>query len=193
MALFGALYEKVMKWAAHRNAQWYLAGLSFAESSFFPIPPDVMLIPMALANTRRAWHLATITTVASVAGGAAGYLIGVFAFEVIEPWLQQLGYMERYQLAVGWFDRWGIWVVFLAGFTPIPYKLFTIAAGVISMAFLPFILASFIGRGARFFLVAGLMVWGGSRMEALLRTYVDRIGWGLVGVVVVGVGIYKFT
>lgn len=193
MALFGVLYEKVMKWAAHRHAQWYLAGLSFAESSFFPIPPDVMLAPMALANTRRAWHLATITTMASVVGGAAGYLIGVFAFEVIEPWLQQLGYMGRYQLAVGWFDRWGIWVVFLAGFTPIPYKLFTIAAGVISMAFLPFILASFIGRGARFFLVAGLMVWGGSRMEELLRTYVDRLGWSLVGIVVVGAVIYKFT
>jgi len=193
VALFGALYEKVMKWAVHRYAQWYLAALSFAESSFFPIPPDVMLAPMALANTRRAWHLATITTVASVVGGAAGYLIGVFAFEVIEPWLQQLGYMGRYQLAVGWFDRWCIWVVFLAGFTPIPYKLFTIAAGVISMAFLPFILASFIGRGARFFLVAGLMVWGGSRMEALLRTYVDRVGWSLVALVVIGVGIYKFT
>lgn len=185
MQLFSRLYEHVMLWAAHRHAPWYLAGLSFAESSFFPIPPDVMLAPMSLANTKRAWHYALITTLASVVGGAAGYLIGMFAFELIQPMLERLGYMGRYQMAMDWFADWGIWVIFIAGFSPIPYKLFTIAAGVISMAFLPFMLASFVGRGARFFIVAGLMVWGGDKMEHTLRKYVDRIGWAVVGVIAV--------
>lgn len=175
--LFSKLYERVMRWALHRNAQWYLAGLSFAESSFFPVPPDVMLAPMALANTQRAWRFAGIATLASVVGGAAGYLIGMFAFEMIQPMLDKLGYMPRYEMAVGWFNEWGVWVIFLAGFSPIPYKLFTIAAGVISMVFIPFIIASFIGRGLRFFMVAGLMVWGGEKMDHMFRTYVDRIGW----------------
>ena len=137
-----------MRWAAHRHAQWYLAGLSFAESSFFPVPPDVMLAPMALANTHKAWRFALITTVFSVLGGAAGYAIGMFAFDLVQPLLEKAGYMDKYQLAVDWFKQWGIWVVFLAGFSPIPYKLFTIAAGVVSMAFLPFMVASLIGRGA---------------------------------------------
>lgn len=185
MKLFSPLYERVMRWAAHRHAQWYLSGLSFAESSFFPVPPDVMLAPMALADTSKAWRFALITTIASVLGGAAGYLIGVFAFELIQPWLANMGYLDRYNLAVSWFERWGVWVVFLAGFSPIPYKLFTIAAGVVSMAFLPFMVASFIGRGARFFLVAGLMVWGGSKMEGLLRQNIDRIGWALVALIAV--------
>jgi len=93
--------------------------------------------------------------------------------------------MDKYDLAVNWFERWGIWVIFLAGFSPIPYKLFTIAAGVVSMAFVPFMIASFIGRGARFFLVSALMVWGGDRMEAVLRKNIDRIGWLMVGLIAV--------
>lgn len=192
MQLFSSLYERVMRWAAHRHAQWYLAGLSFAESSFFPVPPDVMLAPMALANTQKAWRFALITTVFSVLGGAAGYAIGMFAFDLVQPLLEQAGYMDKYQLAVDWFKQWGIWVVFLAGFSPIPYKLFTIAAGVVSMAFLPFMIASLIGRGARFFIVAGLMVWGGEKMDQALRQYVDRIGWVMVAVVVVAFIWYKF-
>jgi membrane protein YqaA with SNARE-associated domain len=191
--LFSSLYERVMRWAAHRHAQWYLAGLSFAESSFFPVPPDVMLAPMALANTSKAWRFALITTFASVIGGAAGYLLGVFAFELIQPLLEKAGYMDKYQLAVSWFEQWGVWVVFVAGFSPIPYKLFTIAAGVVSMSFPPFMLASFVGRGARFFIVAGLMVWGGSRMESMLRQNVDRLGWAVVVVVGVVIVVMEFV
>jgi len=181
-----------MRWAAHRHAQWYLAALSFAESSFFPIPPDVMLAPMALADTKKAWRYALITTVFSVLGGAAGYAIGMFAFDLVQPLLEKAGYMDNYQLAVGWFEEWGVWVVFVAGFSPIPYKLFTIAAGVVSMAFPPFVIASIIGRGGRFFIVAGLMAWGGARMDLLLRQYVDRIGWAVVGLVVIAVIGYEF-
>lgn len=151
-----------MRWSRHRHAPWYLGGVSFAESSFFPIPPDVMLAPMSLANPARAWRFALLTTLASVAGGLFGYAIGYFAFDALEPWLRESRYWDSYQLAVAWFGEWSFWVVFIAGFSPIPYKVFTIAAGALSMALLPFTLASLIRRGGRFFLVAGLMKWGGA-------------------------------
>lgn len=150
MALFSALYDRVMRWSRHRHAPRYLAGLSFAESSFFPIPPDVMLAPMALAKPSTAWRLAALTTVASVVGGIFGYLIGMFAFDVIEPLLRDAGYYPKYLQAKAWFDDWGFWAIFLAGFSPIPYKVFTVTAGVIAMAIVPFTLASLFGRGARF-------------------------------------------
>ncbi len=191
MRLFSALYERTMKRSRHPHAPWYLAGLSFSESSFFPIPPDVMLAPMSLANPRRAWWFASLTTLASVVGGLFGYLIGVFAFDLVEPLIRDAGYWPKYLQAKDWFDRWGFWAVFLAGFSPIPYKVFTITAGVISMPLLPFSLASLIGRGARFFLVAALMAWGGERMEQTLRRYVDRIGWVLVVAVVVAFLVYQ--
>ena len=180
MQLFSPLYNRVMQWARHRHAPGYLFGLSFAESSFFPIPPDVMLAPMTLANPARAAWFASLTTVASVLGGLFGYLIGLFAFDLVEPILRGAGYYSKYLQAQAWFDEWGFWAVFLAGFSPIPYKVFTITAGVISMALLPFMAASLIGRGARFFLVAFLMSWGGERMEKMLRQYIDRIGWLVV-------------
>jgi membrane protein YqaA with SNARE-associated domain len=178
MRVFSALYDRAMSWSRHRHAPWYLAGLSFAESSFFPIPPDVMLAPMSMANPKRAWWLAGLTTVTSVLGGLAGYAIGVFAFDLVQPLVGEGGrYHAAFSQAKAWFDEWGAWAIFIAGFSPIPYKVFTIAAGVLSMALLPFTIASVIGRGGRFFLVAALMAWGGERMEATLRTYVDRIGW----------------
>ncbi|VAX07741.1 FIG139438: lipoprotein B [hydrothermal vent metagenome] len=189
MKLFSALYKQVMHWSRHKHAQSYLAGLSFAESSFFPIPPDVMLAPMSLANPSRAFWFATITTVTSVLGGLFGYVIGMFAFEMVEPLLHSAGYYPKYELAKIWFDKWGFWAVFLAGFSPIPYKVFTITAGAISMALMPFIIASLIGRGGRFFLVAALMAWGGERMEEVLHKYMDRIGW-LVVVLVIGVVLF---
>ncbi len=185
MKLFSALYERVMRWSTHRHAPRYLAGLSFAESSFFPVPPDVMLAPMALACPQRAWFFAGLTTAASALGGAFGYLIGRFAFEFLAPLLHQYGYWESFVQAREWFAQWGFWAVFLAGFTPIPYKVFTIAAGVVAMPFAPFLIASIVGRGARFFLVAGLMKWGGTRMEHLVRTYIDRVGWIMLVAVLV--------
>ncbi|HEX9627040.1 MAG TPA: YqaA family protein [Acidiferrobacterales bacterium] len=184
MRLFSRLYDLALRWSRHRHAERYLAGLSFAESSFFPVPPDVMLAPMALADRARAWRYAWVTTVASVLGGLLGYTIGALAFQAVEPWLHRVGYWDNFLIVRDWFARWGFWAVFLAGFTPIPYKLFTIAAGVVSMALLPFALASFIGRGGRFFLVAGIIVLGGERMERMLRTYIDVIGWLLVAALV---------
>ncbi len=180
-----------MAWSRHPRAPWYLGALSFAESSFFPVPPDVMLAPMSMAQPKKAWRFALLTTLASVAGGVLGYLIGSLAFDLVAGWLQQAGYYEKYLLAREWFDRWGFWAVFVAGFSPIPYKVFTITAGVISMSFLPFVLASVIGRGARFFLVAGLMAWGGPAMEERLHRYMDWIGWGLVVLVALAVLFYR--
>lgn len=191
MKIFSTLYTKAMNWARHPKAPWFLGGLSFAESSFFPVPPDVMLAPMSLAKPSKAWYYASLTTVTSVLGGILGYFIGVFAFDVIEPILHNYGYYDRYELAKTWFESWGFWAIFLAGFSPIPYKVFTIASGVIGMAFLPFVIASFIGRGLRFFMVAGLMAWGGEPMEKKLHNYMDIIGWLLVGLVAVLWFIYR--
>jgi len=186
MRLFEGLYNRVMTWSRHPKAPWYLAGLSFAESSFFPIPPDVMLAPMTLARPSRWWRLAALTTVASVFGGLLGYALGSLAFETLEPWIRDAGYWQGYVRARTWFHEWGFWAVFVAGFSPIPYKVFTIAAGSLSMVLLPFIVASAIGRGLRFFLVAGLMAWGGERLENLLGRYVEMLGWALVAAGVAG-------
>ncbi|MEQ1601979.1 MAG: DedA family protein [Methylophilaceae bacterium] len=191
MKIFSPLYKKAMTWSRHPKAPWILGIMSFAESSFFPIPPDVMLAPMSLANPSKAWKFALLTTLTSVIGGLFGYLIGTFAFDLIEPTLKTSSYWPHYQTAVSWFDKWGFWAIFVAGFSPIPYKVFTIAAGTVSMALLPFTLASLIGRGGRFFLVAGLMAWGGQRMELTLQKYIDRIGWASVALVILGILIYK--
>ena len=181
MALFTRLYDAALRWARHRHAPRYLAGLSFAESSFFPIPPDVMLMPMSLAKPERAMWFATLTTLASVLGGIAGYAIGYFALEWVAPLIEEGGrWAAAYSKASDWFHQWGFWAVLLAGFSPIPYKVFTISAGALAMAFVPFVLASAIGRGARFYLVASLLAWGGASMETRIRGYVETIGWVLV-------------
>jgi membrane protein YqaA with SNARE-associated domain len=189
--IFSKLYDKALLWSKHQYAVRYLGGLSFAESSFFPIPPDVMLAPMSLATPNKAWYYAMITTLTSVAGGLFGYLIGYFAFSSIEPYILQWGYQHQFEMVNQWFAQWGIWVVFLAGFSPIPYKLFTITAGLLTMSLLPFLLASAVGRGARFFMVAGLMRWGGEKMELKLREYIDRIGWILIIAIIIAYFILK--
>jgi len=185
MKIFSRLYELVLTWAAHPRATRYLAALSFAESSFFPIPPDVMLAPMVLAQRQRAWMLAAVTTLWSVLGGIAGYLIGMFLFNVVAtPVINFYEAEAAFEVVRAKFQAHGVWIVFLAGFTPIPYKLFTISAGLASMSLLPFVAASLVGRGARFFLVAGLIYAGGERFESQLRRYADAIGWTVLILVV---------
>ena len=189
MRLFGPLYERVLGWARHAHAERYLGALSFAESSFFPIPPDVMLAPMCIARRDLAWRYAAVTTATSLAGGIAGYAIGYFLFEAAEPWIRSAGYWPAYARGREWFDAWGVWAVFVAGFSPIPYKIFTISAGVATLSFPGFVFASLVGRGARFFLVAGLIVAGGERMEESLQKHVERLGWAVV-VIAVAIGGY---
>lgn len=191
MPIFAGLYQRVMRWSTHRHAPALMAGLSFAESTFFPVPPDVMLAPMALARPERGLWLAALCTAASVLGGAVGYLIGYLAFDLVEPLLHRGGYWNAYMTAREFFERYGLWCIILAGFSPIPYKVFTIAGGVIGMPFAPFMLGSLIGRGGRFFLVAGLIVLGGVRMEQALRRNVEILGWSAVAVAVIAVVVVR--
>ena len=187
--VFGPLYDRVLGWSAHPHAPGYLAAMSFAESSFFPIPPDVMLIPMAVARPQRCLWFAFLTTLASVAGAVLGYAIGYFAIEWLLPWIEQAGLAAEYREAVAWFDEWGLWVVLLAGFTPVPYKAFTIAAGALSLSLVPFLIGSVIGRGARFLLVAGVAGAVGPRVEPLVRRWVEWLGWGvLVAAILLWIG-----
>lgn len=190
MRVFSRLYDWMLRASRHRHAPWYLALVSFSESSFFPIPPDVMLAPMSLAQPRRAWYLAGLTTLASVVGGALGYLIGVLLIDAVLPLIDRFGYRHGYETVVHWFGEYGFWAVLVAGFTPVPYKLFTIAAGANGMPFIPFMLGSAVGRGGRFFLVAALIRLAGPTIEQRLVHYIDVIGWGLLGLIVVGGVIY---
>ncbi len=183
---FARLYLKVMQWARSRYADYILATVSFTESVIFPIPPDVMLIPMAMAKPERAFYLGTLTTIASVLGGMAGYGIGMWAFPtLVDPLIMKLGYTHQYEMIHTWFNTWGFWVVLLAGFTPIPYKLFTVTAGLVNIAFLPFVLASFLGRGGRFYLVSFLMAKGGPKLEQAIHDALLKFGWALVMIFIV--------
>lgn len=191
MALFGAIYRRTLALSEHRHAPAYLAAVSASESIIFPVPPDVMLIPMSLAQPRRAFRFAALCTLASVLGGLVGYLLGMFAFELVEPWLHRLGYWPAFQQVQELFANYGFWIVLAAGFTPIPFKVFTIASGAFGMPFLPFVLGSTVGRGGRFFLVAGLIRVGGERMEAQIRRNVEWLGWlGVVLVLLAGVWLW---
>ena len=182
-----ACYDYILRLASHAKATYYLFLLSVAESSFFPLPPDVMLLPMCLAQPNRVWRLAGITTIGSVLGGVIGYAIGAYAFGFIEPVFADSGYMDSYLHAVRWFEEWGFWAIFVAGFSPIPYKVFTIAGGAMGMALLPFVVASFIGRGARFYLLALLIRVFGHTADSLVRKHMDRIGWIMVGMILIGI------
>lgn len=178
--MFAKLYAKVLLWSKLPRAPWYLAGVSVAEASFFPIPTDVMLAPMVMSRRDQAWFLAGLTTVTSVLGGVIGYMIGMFAFELVEPWLLSGSRAEHYATVQHWFTEYGVWVVFIGGFTPIPYKIFTITAGAAAMALLPFVLASLVARGLRYTLVAAMVRYGGPMFERHLLKYIDWLGWACV-------------
>jgi len=186
MTFFRHLYLKVVNLSKHHHAPYYLAGVSFVESSFFPIPPDVILIPMVLGKPLKAWQYATITTISSILGGLLGYAIGYYFFELIgEPMVKALGYQVAYLRVVEWFSHYGFYALLIAGFTPIPYKLFTIASGAAQMLLFPFIIASVIGRGCRFFLVAGLLRYFGMKVEKVILKYIDIIAWSSLAIVMV--------
>lgn len=193
MKIFTPLYDLAIKWSKHKHAPKYLCALSFAESSFFPIPPDVMLMPMSLAKPKKAIYFAWLATLFSLLGGVVGYLLGYLAMDLLKPTIDSLGYAQQIAEINKWFEEYGVWIVFAAGFSPIPYKLFTLSAGASSMAFIPFVIASFIGRGARFFLVASLMKWGGQKFETSIRKWVDWIGWVLVLLILAYIGFKTFA
>jgi membrane protein YqaA with SNARE-associated domain len=165
------LYDRMIDIAAGPNAIWALIAVAFAESSFFPLPPDILLIPMMLAQPRAAWRLAAYCTLASVAGGLLGYAIGYYGFDLIgRPILEFYHATDKYDALKAGFDRWGVWIIIIKGMTPIPYKLVTIASGVAHFDLAAFIGASIISRSLRFFLLAALLWWFGSTV----RDFIER-------------------
>jgi len=183
MRLFGPLYDKALAWSRHRLATRYLAAVSFAEASFFPLPTAVLLAPMVLAQRARAWNLAALATVTSVAGGVFGYAIGAWLFEPLgAPIVDFYGAQAEFAAVQAWFGEYGAWLVLLAGVTPIPYKLVTLASGLLGLPLLWFVLASVAGRALQFYLIAGLLWWGGAAVDNALRRWAEPAGWGAVAV-----------
>jgi membrane protein YqaA with SNARE-associated domain len=165
------LYDRTLELAGHRHAKGWLAGVSFIESSVFPIPPDVLLIPMVLADRARAWRIAFICTVASVLGGLLGYAIGAFLFEQVgRPMLEFYGYAAKFDQFRATYADWGAWAVFIAGVTPFPYKVITILSGVASLDIWVFCIASVLARGLRFYLVTALLWYFGEP----IRTFIEK-------------------
>ena len=177
-AVHRRLYDWVIGFSHHRHATWALAGLSFAESSFFPIPPDVLLMPLALGNRRKALWFAAVCTAASVLGGLLGYWIGFKAWGTLQGPLYAYvpGFTpEKFATVDGLYKQYGILILFAAAFTPIPFKVFTIVGGVMGQALLPFVAVSLVGRGLRFFLVAGLMWKFGEKIVPLIDRYFNLV------------------
>ncbi|MGC2203311.1 MAG: YqaA family protein [Stellaceae bacterium] len=164
-------YSRALALAASRHAMLAMGAISFAESSFFPLPPDILLVPMTLAQPRRAWLLAAVCTITSVLGGFVGYAIGYFLFDAIgRPVLEFYHAMDRYEALKAAFAQWGAWIIILKGLTPIPFKLVTIASGVAQFPLLTFALASLVSRSFRFFLLAALL-W---RFGDPVRDFIER-------------------
>ena len=172
------LYDWTMSLAASEHAAWALGAIAFAESSFFPVPPDVILVPMTLAQPKKAWLYASICTVASVAGGALGYAIGAWFYDTIGQWLISLyGYGSKLESLRQFYAEWGALFILVKGFTPIPYKLVTIVSGLLGYNFPLFICLSVITRGARFFiLTAAINHFGDTVREKLEKHFSIFIG-----------------
>ena len=175
--MFQKLYRWTLSLAESQHAPWALGAIAFAESSFFPVPPDAILIPMSLARPKRAWVYALICTVGSVAGAMLGYAIGAFLFETVGKWLINLyGYGARVDQLRLLYAQWGWAVILLKGFTPIPFKIVTITSGLLAYRLPLFVLLCFLTRGARFFFIAVLLKHYGEPIKALLDKY---FGWFL--------------
>ena len=170
------LYDWTMRLATHRHALWALAAVSFIESSVFPIPPDIILIPMVLAAREKAWQFAAVCTIASVLGGMAGYGIGYFLFDSIgKPLLDFYGYSAKFAQFQGYYNQWGAWIVGGAGLTPFPYKVITIASGVTALNPVVFMVASVLSRGARFFLVTALLWHYGDPIRVFIEAHLGKL------------------
>lgn len=186
-AMLQRTYARVLTLAGSRYATWWLALIAFAEASFFPIPPDALLIPMALAKPRHAWRFAAVCTVASVTGGALGYLIGYAVFDqVARPILDVYGYGAAYAAFQAKFQEYGLWIILIKGLTPIPYKIVTIAAGAARFEFAVFMAASVLTRGARFFLVATLLHFFGDSVRDFIERRLTLVTSALAAAIVGG-------
>ncbi len=187
------LYDWIMGLAASDRAPTALFWVSFVESSFFPIPPDVMLIPMVIAQRLKAWWYASLATIGSVIGGAFGYAIGYFAFESVgRPILEFYGKAEGFGEFTQWFNEWGVWILIAKGWTPFPYKVLTITAGVTHMPFLEFMLASVVTRAMRFYLVAGLLYFFGPPIRDFIEKRLTLVTTAFVVLLVGGFVAVKY-
>lgn len=193
---FQTLRDSLSSWAVRhaegKNAKWWLFGISFAESSFFPIPPDVLLVAILMTKERvRAFYYASITTVGSVIGGLFGYAIGYFLFQTVGGWLVHTYHLDTQMITVQkLFEDNAFFAIFVAAFTPIPYKVFTIAGGLFGISIPTFIIASILGRGGRFFAVATVMKYFGGHIARVFYEYFNLIS--LIIVAVFGVILYAF-
>ncbi len=183
-----SLYEQTLAWSRHRRAGWALAVVSFIESSFFPIPPDVMLIPMVLAARLKAWRFALICTLASVLGALVGYAIGYIFWETIgQPIVAFYNAEAAFDRFVGFYDDWGIWIVLAAAISFLPFKVATIASGVSGLALAPFLIASLIGRAIRFFAIAALVYYFGRDIRKFIDRYFNMLSLIFVAILVAAV------
>jgi len=181
------MYAWAMRMADSRHAVAALFGISFAESSFFPVPPDVMLIPMVLANPKKAWFFAGVCTLASVLGGLLGYAIGSVFYETAGKAI--IGFYHLEQQAESFrqlYGQYGAEIILLKGLTPIPYKLVTIASGLAAYPLLPFIILSAITRGLRFFIIAGLLRWKGDVAREFIETHLEKLTLGFLALIILG-------
>ena len=187
------LYDWTMGLAGHRQATPALAAVSFIESSVFPIPPDIMLIPMVLADRAKAFRIALVCTLASVLGGLLGYAIGVFLFEEVgRPMLEFYGYGPKFDVFQAKYNDWGAWAVFIAGVTPFPYKVITILSGVTSLNLAVFFVASLAARGLRFFIVAALLWKFGTPIRDFIEKYLGILFVAFCGLLIGGFVLIKF-
>jgi membrane protein YqaA with SNARE-associated domain len=185
--MFDSLYARVKALAESPHAEAALAAVAFAESSFFPIPPDILLAPMALAEPRRAWRFALVATIASVMGGMLGYAIGAVLYDTVGQWLIHLyGYGSKMDALKQTYAEWGWLVILIKGVTPIPYKLVTITSGLLGYNFPLFVALSVLTRGARFFLVAGALRWFGEPLRAAMERNFAAVLGGFAALVVAG-------
>lgn len=190
--IFAGLYNRAMCWAEHKHRERYLVGVSLFESFIFPLPTALLMIPMVIATPEKAIRLATITTLMSVFGAAIGYLLGWGAMGFIEPWITQMGWLPQLEVAREEFVKYGVLAVGIGAFTPAPFKIFTVTAGMLSMSFIPFLLVSLVGRAAHFYMIALLMAWAGPKMEPLVRKYIEWLGWAVIILAIAGFLIHKY-
>ncbi len=175
MTLLTRTYDKVLQLADSRHAMRYLCAVSFSEAIFFPVPPDVMLIPMGLARPDRIWRLALLCTLCSVAGAVLGYALGYYGGQPLLRWLQHSAWSTAYEQAVTLYRDWDLWIIIAVGFLPIPYKVFAVTAGLAALNLPVFVIASLIGRGGRFYLLMALLALGGPQLAVKLRPWLGRI------------------
>ncbi len=199
MKLFRPLYEQAMRWAAHPQAERLLALLSFVEAIIFPVAPEVMLAPMTLARPQRWARYATISLASALVGALIGYALGHYAFGALRPLFAELGWLPRIDALVAQLKEdialhpWtAFWTLVLAGFTPVPLKIFTWASGIVGVPLPAFVASMFVGRGKRLYLLAGLIRLGGERAEAALHRWIEWIGWGLVVLIAAAIVYFRF-